>query len=87
MLDQLEKIIDKQKNKMKYKKFGVDISNVIFCHGNVSLFTCNHYIEALAGELGRNLIRLSGKEIKFYTDLALFYPPGSCENFEFQQRS
>ena len=64
MLEQLEKIIDKQKNKKKYKKFGVDIPSVIFCHGNVSMFTCDYYIEALAGELGRNLIRLPGKELK-----------------------
>ena len=61
MLDQLQKIVDKQKNSKKYKNFGVDISNVIFCHGNASMFTCNHYIEALAGELGQNLIRSSGK--------------------------
>lgn len=64
MLEQLEKIIDKQKNKKKYKKFGVDISNVIFCHGNVSMFACDKYIEVLAGELERNLIRLSGSELK-----------------------
>ena len=64
MLEQLEKIIDKQKNKKKYKKFGVDISNVIFCHGNVSFFTCDKYIEVLAGELERNLIRLPGNELK-----------------------
>ena len=64
MLEQLEKIIDKQKNKKKYENFGVDISNVIFCHGAVSLFTCDKYIEVLAGELERNLIRLSGNELK-----------------------
>ena len=63
MREQLEKIVDKHKNKKKYKKFGVDISNVIFCHGNVSLFSCDQYIEALAGELERNLIRLSGNEL------------------------
>ena len=64
MLEQLEKIIDKQKNKKKYENFGVDIPNVIFCRGAVSLFTCDKYIEVLAGELERNLIRLPGNELK-----------------------
>ena len=64
MREQLDKIIDKLKHKKKYKKFGIDISNAIFCYGKTSDFTSQRYIIALAGELGRNLIEVPGMDSK-----------------------